>query len=118
MRRMLTWAVTLCALVALARPPLAHAGSLAYVANRYSEALSVVDLAFQKKCFDWINNFRRTGTLLFVSHSPSELSQLCESALWIDNGRVREAGDVAQVARAYKRATFLEKDNMQRFSAV
>jgi lipopolysaccharide transport system ATP-binding protein len=82
------------------------------------EALSVGDLAFQKKCFDWINNFRRTGTLLFVSHSPSELSQLCESALWIDNGRVREAGDVAQVARAYKRATFLEKDNMQRFSAV
>ena len=33
------------------------------------EALSVGDLAFQKKCIDWIDNFRRTGTLLFVSHS-------------------------------------------------
>lgn len=82
------------------------------------EALAVGDLAFQKKCIDWIDNFRRTGTLLFVSHSTSELSQLCESAIWIDNGRIREAGDVAHVARAYKRATYLEKDNMKRFSAV
>ena len=82
------------------------------------EALSVGDLAFQKKCVDWIDNFRRTGTLLFVSHSTSELSRLCESAMWIDNGRVREAGSVADVARAYRRATFVEKDNMKRFSAV
>jgi len=82
------------------------------------EALSVGDLAFQKKCVDWIDNFRRSGTLLFVSHSTAELSRLCQSAIWIDNGRIREAGDVADVARAYRRATFLEKDNMQRFSAV
>jgi lipopolysaccharide transport system ATP-binding protein len=38
--------------------------------------------------------------------------------MWIDNGRVREAGNVADVARAYRRATFVEKDNMKRFSAV
>jgi lipopolysaccharide transport system ATP-binding protein len=82
------------------------------------EALAVGDLAFQKKCVDWIDNFRRSGTLLFVSHSTSELSRLCESAMWIDNGRVREAGSVADVARAYRRATFVEKDNMKRFSAV
>ena len=82
------------------------------------EALAVGDLAFQKKCVDWIDNFRRTGTLLFVSHSTSDLSRLCESAMWIDNGRVREAGSVADVARAYRRATFVEKDNMKRFAAT
>ena len=82
------------------------------------EALAVGDMAFQKKCIDWIDNFRRTGTLLFVSHSVGDLERLCRHALWIDNGRVREAGDVANVARAYKRATFLEKDSMSRFSAV
>ena len=75
------------------------------------------DLAFQKKCVDWIDSFRRTGTLLFVSHSTADLLRLCESAMWIDNGRVREFGSVADVARAYRRATFLEKDNMKRFSA-
>lgn len=82
------------------------------------EALSVGDLAFQKKCVDWIDRFRRTGTLLFVSHSTTELARLCETALWIDNGRVREAGDVADVIRAYRRATRVEKDSMSRFSAT
>jgi lipopolysaccharide transport system ATP-binding protein len=82
------------------------------------EALSVGDLAFQKKCIDWIDNFRRTGTLLFVSHSTAELSRLCNHAIWIDNGHVREAGDVANVSRAYKKATLVEQDSMSRFSAV
>ena len=76
------------------------------------EALSVGDLAFQKKCIDWIDNFRRTGTLLFVSHSTAELSRLCNHAIWIDNGHVREAGDVANVARAYRKATLVEQDSM------
>lgn len=82
------------------------------------EALSVGDIAFQKKCIDWIDNFRRSGTLLFVSHSTQELSRLCNHALWIDNGRVREAGDVGAVTRAYKKATLVERDSMDRFSAV
>jgi lipopolysaccharide transport system ATP-binding protein len=82
------------------------------------EALSVGDMAFQKKCVDWIDNFRRTGTLLFVSHSAGELVTLCKSAIWIEDGRIREAGDSNHVARAYRRSTYLEQDNMNRFSAV
>jgi lipopolysaccharide transport system ATP-binding protein len=82
------------------------------------EALSVGDMAFQQKCIDWIDNFRRTGTLLFVSHSPGQLQQLCNHAMWIDGGRVREGGDVTTVIRAYKKATRVEQDSMSRFSAV
>jgi lipopolysaccharide transport system ATP-binding protein len=82
------------------------------------EALSVGDAAFQQKCIDWIDNFRRSGTLLFVSHSPAELQRLCNHAIWIDGGRIREGGDVAQVVRAYKKATRVEQDSMSRFSAV
>ena len=82
------------------------------------EALSVGDIAFQQKCIDWIDKFRRTGTLLFVSHSTSELSRLCKHALWIDGGHVRQAGNVTEVVRAYKKATRVEKDSMSRFSAV
>ncbi len=82
------------------------------------EALSVGDIAFQQKCIDWIDNFRRTGTLLFVSHSTSELSRLCKHALWIGGGHVRQAGNVTEVVRAYKKATRVEKDSMSRFSAV
>lgn len=82
------------------------------------EALAVGDMAFQKKCTDWIDNFRRTGTLLLVSHSPSALTQLCDAGIWIDNGRIREAGSVADVTHAYRRATFVEKEDMRRFSAA
>ena len=82
------------------------------------EALSVGDAAFQRKCMDWIDNFRKRGTLLFVSHSSAEVVRLCDHALWIDDGRVREQGDTANVARAYSRALRVERDDMKRFSAV
>lgn len=82
------------------------------------EALAVGDAAFQRKCMDWIDNFRRRGTLLFVSHSSAEVVRLCDHALWIDDGRVREQGDTASVARAYSRALRVERDDMKRFSAV
>ena len=82
------------------------------------EALAVGDAAFQRKCMDWIDNFRKRGTLLFVSHSSAEVVRLCDHALWIDDGRVREQGDTASVARAYSRALRVERDDMKRFSAV
>jgi len=82
------------------------------------EALAVGDAAFQRKCMDWIDSFRKRGTLLFVSHSSAEVVRLCDHALWIDDGRVREQGDTANVARAYSRALRVERDDMKRFSAV
>ncbi|SKA37880.1 lipopolysaccharide transport system ATP-binding protein [Enhydrobacter aerosaccus] len=82
------------------------------------EALAVGDAVFQRKCMDWIDNFRRRGTLLFVSHATSEVARLCNNAIWIDDGRIREAGTPANVIRAYRRATLIEQDNMRRFSAM
>ena len=82
------------------------------------EALAVGDAAFQRKCMDWIDNFRKRGTLLFVSHATGEVVRLCDHALWIDDGRVRARGDTAEVARAYGKALRVEHDDMKRFSAV
>ncbi len=82
------------------------------------EALAVGDEAFQRKCFDWIDNFRANGTLLFVSHSSAEVMRLCRQAIWIDNGRVREFGRPVDVARAYEKAIKVEADDMKRFSAT
>lgn len=82
------------------------------------EALAVGDAVFQRKCMDWIDAFRQRGTLLFVSHAAAEVARLCDQAIWIDDGRVREAGTPAEVIRSYRRATLVERDNMKRFSAV
>lgn len=81
------------------------------------EALSVGDAAFQRKCMDWIDRFRRTGTLLFVSHSTEQVVRLCHRAVWIDNGRIRDQGDPRQVIRKYSRAMLLEQEDVRRFSA-
>ena len=73
--------------------------------------------AFQRKCLDWIDNFRKTGTLLFVSHSMAEVRRLCTRAIWIEEGRIREQGDPNDVIRSYHRALLVEKDDVQRFSS-
>lgn len=82
------------------------------------EALAVGDAAFQRKCMDWIDRFRRTGTLLFVSHSSDDVLRLCRKAIWIDNGRIREAGDPSEVVKNYARAMRRESEDVRRFSAM
>jgi lipopolysaccharide transport system ATP-binding protein len=81
------------------------------------EALAVGDAAFQRKCMDWIDSFRRQGTLLFVSHSMAEVRRLCTRAIWIEDGRIRAHGEPSEVIRAYHRALAMEKDDVHRFSA-
>lgn len=81
------------------------------------EALAVGDVAFQRKCLDWIDSFRRQGTLLFVSHSVAEVRRLCTRAIWIEDGRIRQQGEPSEVIRSYQRALEVEKDDVHRFSA-
>jgi lipopolysaccharide transport system ATP-binding protein len=81
------------------------------------EALAVGDTAFQKKCFEWIERFKQTGTLLYVSHGVSDVLRLCRRAAWIDNGLIREDGDPRHVVRHYARAMRVEREDVNRFSA-
>ncbi len=53
------------------------------------EVLAVGDAAFQQKCIDRIRLFQREGkTILFVSHSSSQVTSLCSRALLLDHGCV------------------------------
>ncbi|WP_160044145.1 ABC transporter ATP-binding protein [Paenibacillus sp. USDA918EY] len=57
------------------------------------EALSVGDTYFQHKCFERIRKFREEGTsLLFVSHDPSAVKNLCDRAILLDQGCVINDG--------------------------
>lgn len=79
------------------------------------EALSVGDEAFQNKCIKFIGDFRSRGTILFVSHSMTQVVKLCDRAIWIDNGCVREIGDSKMVTDKYQAALLNEKDDVNRF---
>ena len=67
------------------------------------EALAVGDQHFQKKCVERIQAFRDSGcTILFCSHSPYHVRQLCDVALWLDGGRVMQFGPTEPVLGAYE----------------
>jgi len=66
------------------------------------EVLAVGDESFQKKCINWIESFLQRGnTLLMVSHSMYLVQKLCQRALWLQEGRARQYGDVFAVTQAY-----------------
>ncbi len=67
------------------------------------EALAVGDQNFQKKCVERIEEFRRNGcTILFCSHSLYHVRQLCDVALWMEHGQVRQFGDTEAVLASYE----------------
>jgi len=67
------------------------------------EVLSVGDQAFQKKCVDKVNSFKKQGkTILVVSHSMGLIEELCESAIWLDQGKLRASGTAVEVLTQYQ----------------
>lgn len=67
------------------------------------EALAVGDLYFQKKVFDKIKEFKeKGGTILFTSHSMYQVTNLCERAMWLKEGRVMKIGNSLDVVRDYE----------------
>jgi homopolymeric O-antigen transport system ATP-binding protein len=68
------------------------------------EVLAVGDAAFQRKCLGKMNDVSSAGrTILFVSHNMTAVQALCQRALWLEDGRVREYGDTHGVVVNYLR---------------
>jgi lipopolysaccharide transport system ATP-binding protein len=67
------------------------------------EVLAVGDTEFQKKCLGKMDEVSRQEgrTILFVSHNLSVISRLCQKAIWLDRGFIRQAGDPGELIKAY-----------------
>jgi len=69
------------------------------------EVLAVGDQAFQNQCIDKIHAFRRQGkTLLFASHAPGFVEDICQRVLWLESGRLRRDGPAREVLAAYSQS--------------
>lgn len=67
------------------------------------EGIGAVDAEFMKKARIRLQELvARSGILVFASHSNEFLAQLCDTALWIDHGRIRSHGGIEEVVRAYE----------------
>ncbi len=67
------------------------------------EVLAVGDLAFQRKCFDRMEDMikRQGKTVLLVSHNVRQVERLCNRCILLSGGRLIMDGDVKQVTSSY-----------------
>src|SRR6266404_6238030 len=67
------------------------------------EVLAVGDLAFQRKCFDRMEDMiRRQGkTVLLVSHNIRQVERLCTRAILLDHGAVVTDGNTAETCNVF-----------------
>ena len=65
------------------------------------EALSVGDQYFQKKSLDRMQEILAGGaTLVFCSHNLYQLREVCQQAIWLEQGQIRMLGEAQQVVDA------------------
>jgi lipopolysaccharide transport system ATP-binding protein len=70
------------------------------------EVLAVGDAAFQKKCLGKMKDVSGEGrTIIFVSHNMETVQNLCDKAIYLDNGKVQLTGDSDKVISAYLKAS-------------
>jgi lipopolysaccharide transport system ATP-binding protein len=78
------------------------------------EALSVGDAFFTQKCMRFLRTFKENGTVLFVSHDTSAVTNLCHRAVWLENGSIRKIGKAKDISEGYLEAYYEEKQGSQK----
>ena len=69
------------------------------------EALSVGDQYFQKKSLDHLRaSLAQGASLVFCSHNLYQVRELCEQALWLEQGKIKLLGESQAVVDAYQDA--------------
>ena len=67
------------------------------------EVLAVGDEAFQRKCLDKIREFQAEGrTIILVSHSLGQVTELCDRVILLNAGSVVHDGDAHDAVAAFR----------------
>lgn len=66
------------------------------------EILSVGDQHFQEKCINKMKSLKKEGkTMVFVTHSLGSAKELCDRAVWLNQGVIKMDGDTNTVIEKY-----------------
>lgn len=66
------------------------------------EALSAGDAGFKEKSFNRMRELcKQASTILVVSHALSSINELCDSAIWINKGRMLAHGKPKEITDQY-----------------
>ena len=68
------------------------------------EVLAVGDADFQKKCLGKMDEVSKSDgrTVLFVSHNMGAIANLCGSVIYLEDGRMKDKGNVFSVIERYE----------------
>ncbi|MFN3707845.1 ABC transporter ATP-binding protein [Microcella sp.] len=68
------------------------------------EVLSVGDGAFRKKSSEKFKEFTKSGrTVILVSHSLSQVREMCDQVAWLHQGALRAVGPASDVTSKYQK---------------
>lgn len=77
------------------------------------EILAVGDVNFQEKCFQKLRDVKRNGTtIVIVSHALGQIEKICDRAIWIENGLIKEDGKPRAICKKYLDS--MEYDRLER----
>lgn len=66
------------------------------------EILAVGDQHFQEKCFNKLEELKKSGmTIVIVTHSIESVVKFCERAIWLYDGKVKLDGPSREVTNEY-----------------
>jgi ABC-2 type transport system ATP-binding protein/lipopolysaccharide transport system ATP-binding protein len=67
------------------------------------EVIGVGDAQFAKRASERMDQLiQRAQILVVASHNTTLLSELCNKAIWLEGGRIREIGPAAEIMTAYQ----------------
>ncbi len=67
------------------------------------EILSVGDAAFMAKAKEHFKKLARSGkTVVFVSHSINDMADMCNRAVWVENGKIIRDGKAKDICAEYQ----------------
>lgn len=66
------------------------------------EVLAVGDADFQRKCFEYFNQLKKTKkTVVFVSHDMDAVQRYCDRAMLIEKSKLVDIGETGKIAEQY-----------------
>ncbi len=76
------------------------------------EVLAVGDMEFQKKCIRKMEEVSKQNgrTILFVSHQLNFVKNLCARGLWLEKGKLKQAGIINEIIECYTNSIKHEQD--------
>jgi lipopolysaccharide transport system ATP-binding protein len=76
------------------------------------EVLAVGDASFRLKCMHTIRRKVDSGTsIILVSHQLGHIRNVCNRAVWLDQGKVRNSGYASEVCSSYEYELY-QRDNL------